>query len=101
MAMDSQSKTETSRTSRSSSRTVNNIPFFQLPFHSAGIDVVNMTSLHSPRVQTAKNDMSAANQPATSNMSVPQGNSPISNTEPTLKTSALSYNNNQPADPDL
>jgi len=30
--------------------------------------------------------MSAANQPATSNVSVPQDNGPISNTEPTLKT---------------
>ena len=71
MAVDSQSITETSRTSRTSSRTVNNTPFFQLPFHSAGIDVVNMTSLYSPCIQTAKNDMSAANQPAASNVSVP------------------------------
>jgi len=48
-----------------------------------------MTFSHSPRVQTAGNDMLAANQPTASNVSIPQDNSPISSTEPTLETSAL------------
>ena len=99
--MDSQSTIETLRTSKSFSGTVNNIPFLQPPFHSAGIDVVNMTFLHSSHVQTAENDMSAANQPATSNISMLQGNSPISSAESTLETLALPYDNNQPANPNL
>jgi len=94
MAVDSQSTTETLRTSKSSSGTVNNMPFLQPPIYSAGIDVVNTTFLYSSYIQTAGNDMSAANQPATSNVSMSQDNSPIFSTEPTLKTSALPYNNN-------
>ena len=101
MAVDSQSTIETLRTSKSSSRTVNNIPFLQPPIHSAEIDVVNTTFLYSSYIQTAGNDMSVANQPAASNVSMSQDNSLIFSTEPTLKTSALPYNNNQPADPDL
>jgi len=94
MAVDSQSTTKMSRTSKSSSGTVNNMPFLQPPVHSAGIYVINMTSSHSPHVQTAGNNMPAANQPAASNVSVFQGNSPISSIESTLETSALPYNNN-------
>jgi len=60
-----------------------------------------MTSLYNFCVQTAENDMLAANQPAASNVSVSQGNSPISSAEPTLETSVLPYDNNQPANPDL
>ena len=89
MAVDSQSTTEMLRTLKSSSGTVNNMLFLQPPFYSAGIDVVNTTSLHSPHVQTAENNMSAANQPTASNVSMPQDNGSISSTEPTLKTSAL------------
>jgi len=100
MAVDSQSTTETLRTSKSPLGTVSNIPFLQPPFHSAGIDVINMTSSHSPHVQTAGNNMLVANQPAASNVSVPQDNSLIFSAEPTLETSALPYDNNQPADPD-
>jgi len=82
----SQSTTEMLRTSKSSSRTVNNTPFLQPPVHSAGIYMVNMTSSHSSCIQTAGKNMSAANQPAASNVSVPQGNGPISSAELTLET---------------
>ena len=63
--------------------------------------MVNITSSHNPCVQTAENNMSAANQPAASNVSVSQGNSPISSAEPTLETLVLPYDNNQLANPDL
>jgi len=94
MVVNSQSTTEILRTSKSSSGTINNMPFLQSPFHSAGIDMVNMTFSHSPYVQTAGNNMLAANQPTTSNVFVSQGNGLISSTELTLETSALPYNNN-------
>jgi len=91
MAVDSQSTTEMSRTSKSASITVNMMPFLQPSVHSAGIDVVNMASLHSLHVQTARNNVSAANQPAASNVSVPQGNGPISSAK---HASVLPYSNN-------
>ena len=71
MVVNFQSITETLRTSKSSSETVNNMPFLQPPIHSAGIDVVNMTFLYSSYVETAENDMSVANQPTASNVSMP------------------------------
>ena len=89
MAVDSQSTTEMLRTSKSISITVNTMPFLQPSVHSARIDVINMASSYSPYVQTAGNNVSVANQSAASNMSVPQGNSPISNTEPTLDASVV------------
>jgi len=98
MAVDSQLITEISRTSKSASITVNITPFLQPFVYSAGIDVVNITFLHSLHVQTAENNMSAANQPAASNISGLQGNSPNSSAEPILDASVLSYSNNQLAD---
>ena len=99
MAVDSQSTTEISRTSKSVSITVNTMLFLQPSIHLAEIDVVNMTSLHSPHVQTAGNNVSAANQPAASNVSISQDNGPNSSTEPTLDASALL--SNQLANSDL
>ena len=57
--------------------------------------------MHNSYVQTVENNMLAVNQPADSNMSMPQGNSPTPSAEVTLNMSALPYNNNQPANPDL
>ena len=71
MAVDSQSTIKILRTSKSSSGTVNNMPLLQPLFHSARINVVNITLSHSPHIQTVENDMSAANEPAVSNTSVP------------------------------
>ena len=99
MAVDSQSTTEISRTSKSVSITVNTMLFLQPSIHLAEIDVVNMASLHSPHVQTAGNNVSAANQPAASNVSISQDNGPNSSTEPTLDASALL--SNQLANSDL
>jgi len=75
--------------------------FLQPSVYLAGIDVVNIASSHSPHVQTVGNNILAANQPATLNMSVLQGNGLIFSAEPTLDTSVLPYSNNQPADPNL
>ena len=99
MAVDSQSTTEISRTSKSASITVNTMLFLQPSIHLAGIDVVNMAFLHSPHVQTAGNNVSAANQPTTSNVSISQDNGPNSSAESTLDASALP--SNQLANSDL
>ena len=56
--------------------------------------MVNITFLYSSYVQTTENNMLAANQPITSNMSISQGNSPVFNVELILDTSALPYSNN-------
>jgi len=43
----------------------------------------------------------AANQPATSNVSMPQGKGSNTSTKPTLAASVILYNNDQPANLDL
>jgi len=61
MAVDSQLITEMSRTSKSAFITVNTMLFLQSSVYSAEINVVNMASSHSSHVQTAGNNISAAN----------------------------------------
>ena len=46
-------------------------------------------------------NMSSAGQPISINMSMPHGQGMEKNTEPIIKPSAISYDNNQPVDPDL
>jgi len=60
-----------------------------------------MTSSPQPPIQTVGDNMSAANQPATSNMSVSQGKGSNTSTKPTLSALAIPYTNDQPADPNL
>jgi len=71
MAVDSQSTIKILRTSKSSSRTVDNMLLLPPLFHLARINMVNMTFSHSLYIQTVENDMLAADEPAASNISVP------------------------------
>ena len=101
IAVNTQSTTETLRTSNLFSQIAKKYSFCQSPIHTERIEAVNLTLLHNSHVQTIKNNMSVVNQSTDLNMSVPQGNSPITSAEVTLNMSALQYNNDQLASPDL
>jgi len=62
---------------------------------------INMTSSPQPPIQTVGDNMSVANQPATSNMSVSQDKGSNTSNIPTLAALVIPYTNDQPADPDL